>query len=59
MPTAAERKLHDLTHCVYGQAADDPHRTVVGEAGESTVPRVMMDYCYFKESVRSETWCAR
>ena len=61
MPTVAERKLHNLTHCpyrpwcrhcAYGQAADYPHRTVVGEVGESTVPRVMLDYCYFKENAR-------
>ena len=36
-------------HCVYGAAAEYPHRTVVGENGGSTVPRVMLDYCFFKE----------
>ena len=54
-------KLHNLTHCpsrpwckpcVHGQAADYPHRTVVGEIVGSTVPRVMMDYCFLKENVR-------
>ena len=60
-PTVEARRLHDLTHCPYrswcshcvrGQAAEYPHRTVVGEAAESDVPRVIMDYCYFKEGVR-------
>ena len=37
-------------HCVHGAAAEYPHRTVVGEAGESVVPRVMLDYCFLKES---------
>ena len=54
-----ERRLHDLTHCparpwckhcVYGAAAEYPHRTVVGEISKSEVPRVMVDYCFFKEN---------
>ena len=53
-----DHRLHDLTHCparlwckycVYGASAEYRHRTVVGENGESTVPRVMLDYCFFKE----------
>ena len=57
-PSAEERRLHDSTHfparpwckhCVYGAAAEYPNRTLVGENGESTVPRVMLDYCFFKE----------
>ena len=56
-----ERKLPDSTHCpyrpwcrhcVYGHAADYPHRAALGEAEESTAPRVMLDYCYCKEGVR-------
>ena len=52
------RRGDDLTHCparpwckhyVHGAAAEYPHRTVVGENGESTVPRVMLDDCFFKE----------
>ncbi len=58
LPSREERRLHDLTHCparpwckhcVYGAAAEYPHRTVVGEASTSEVPRVMLDYCFFKE----------
>ena len=54
-----ERRLHDLTHCparpwckhcVYGAAAEYPHRTVLGEISKSEVPRVMLDYCLFKEN---------
>ena len=61
VPTLADRKAHESTHCpfrswcihcVRGQAAEYPHRTVSGEAAESEVPRVSMDYCYFKEDVR-------
>ena len=40
-------------HCVYGRAADYPHGAFVEERGESTAPRVMLDYYYyFKEGVR-------
>ena len=63
LPSREERRLHELTHCparpwckhcVYGAAADYPHRTVVGEASKSEVPRVMLDYCFFKEdAIRS------
>ena len=53
LPSREERRLHDLTHCpmrpwckhcVYGAAAEYPHRTVVGEVSKSEVPRVMLDY---------------
>ena len=62
-PTAEARKLHDLTHCpfrswckhcVRGQSAEYPHRTVVGEAAEEGVPRVIMDYCFFTENVHKK-----
>ena len=58
LPSKEERRLHELTHCpprpwckhcVYGAAAEYPHRTVVGEGSKSEVPRVMLDYCFFKE----------
>ncbi len=58
VPSREERRLHDLTHCparpwckhcVYGAAAEYPHRTVVGEASKSEIPRVMLDYCFFTE----------
>ncbi len=58
LPSREERRLHELTHCParpwckhcsYGAAAEYPHRTVVREASTSEVPRVMLDYCFFKE----------
>ena len=64
VPTAAERRAHNVTHCPYrswcshcvrGQAAEYPHRTVSGEVAESGVPRVSMDDCYFHEDVRRES----
>ncbi len=51
--------MHNLTHrtarpwckhCVCGAAAEYPHRTVVGKLSKSEVPRVMLDYCFFKEN---------
>ena len=64
MPTAEERRAHELTHCpfrswcmhcVRGQAADYPHRSVTGEGAESDIPRVIMDYCFFKEDIKKKS----
>ena len=60
-PMAEERRIHGLTHCPYrswcehcvrGQRAEYPHRSVVGPTGESTVTRLIMDCCYFTEGER-------
>ena len=31
-------------------AAEYPHRTVVGEVSRSEVPKMMLDYCFFKDN---------
>ena len=63
-PTQAEREEHELTHfpyrswcdhCVRGRAKDDPHRTVKGQFGESSIPRVILDYCFLSEDVQQPT----
>ena len=63
-PTHSERKAHEATHCpfrswclhcVRGQAAEYPHRSVGADAADGDVARVSMDYCYFNEDVRRET----
>ena len=57
-PSKAEVEEHALTHCPYrswcdhcvrGQAKDGHHTKVTGEYAESSVPRVVMDYCFFQE----------
>ena len=62
-PTSKEVEEHELTHCPYrawcdacvrGQAKDDSHPTVKGEMAESTVVRVMLDYCFFQEGITSK-----
>ena len=60
-PTQAEREEHELTHfpyrtwcdhCVRGRAKDDPHRTVKGQFSESSITRVVLDYCFLSEDVQ-------
>ena len=57
-PTAAERAAHEVTHipyrawcnaCARGRAIGQQHRTLTGEAGQSSVTRVCMDYGFMKE----------
>ena len=63
-PSAKEVEEHELTHCPYrawcdhcvrGQAKDTPHGTVRGDLGESSVTRVVMDYCFLNEDVTHKT----
>ena len=62
-PSQKEIDDHELTHCPYrawcdpcvkGQAKDDGHRAIVGEMAESSVARVIMDYCFFQEGVTNK-----
>ena len=62
-PSQKEVEEHELTHCpfrswcdhcVKGQAKDGRHSLVTGELGESSVVRVIMDYCFFQEDVKHE-----
>jgi hypothetical protein len=62
-PTPREVEDHELTHCPYrawcdhcvrGQAKDRPHVTLKGDLAESTVARVIMDYCFMTEDVKGE-----
>ena len=57
-PSKAEIAQHELTHfpyrswcedCVRGRATGHKHSSIVGEAAESSVARVRMDYGYLKE----------
>ncbi len=59
-PSPKEVEDHELTHCPYrawcdhcvrGQAKDDAHMTIKGDLAESSVVRVVMDYCFLKEGV--------
>ena len=63
-PTEAERREHDKTHCPYrswcehcvrGQGAEYPHRSVAGKPAEEGVPRVILDYCFFTEDASRTT----
>lgn len=58
MPTAKERAAHEATHCDYrswcsacvkGRAFGQQHRSMVGEAAESEIARVLMDYGFLHE----------
>ena len=63
MPTARERAIHGITHipyiswcddCVRGRGRDRHHK-LCGAYGRSTVSKVHLDYCFFKETAsRSE-----
>ncbi len=62
-PSLKEVEEHELTHCPYrawcdhcvrGQAKDDAHPAVAGEMAESAVVRVLMDYCFFQEGLKSK-----
>jgi hypothetical protein len=62
-PSSKEVEDHELTHCPYrawcehcvkGQAKDDGHSTVKGELADSSVVRVILDYCFFQEGVTSK-----
>ena len=62
-PTQKEVEEHELTHCPYrawcdacvkGQAKDDGHPTVKSDYADSTVTRVIMDYCFFQEDVTAK-----
>ena len=57
-PSAREVEAHELTHCpprqwcdhcVKGQSKDVPHATIKGDLSESSIVRVMMDYCFLTE----------
>ena len=63
-PTKKDVDEHNLTHCSYrswcdacvrGQAKDGPPSTIVGELAESTLVRVVMDYCFIQEGVAVHT----
>ena len=62
-PTKAEREEHEITHvpyrawcehCVKSRGKDGHHGRVPLEMAESTIPRVVMDYCFFQEDMKSE-----
>ncbi len=59
-PSPREVEDHELTHCPYrawcehcvkGQAKDDAHSAITGEMAESSVVRVIIDYCFFQEGL--------
>jgi hypothetical protein len=57
-PRKQDRAVHNVTHCPYrswckhcvrGRATGAQHRSIVGEAKESQVARVMMGYGFLKK----------
>ena len=59
-PRLQEVEDHELTHCpfrswcehcVRGQAKDDRHPTVREDFADSSVVRVVIDYCFLQEDV--------
>ena len=62
-PNPQEVEEHELTHCPYrswcehcvkGQAKDDDHPAVKVDLAESTIVRVIMDYCFLQEGVTTK-----
>ncbi len=62
-PSKAEREAHNLTHCpprswcdhcVRGQAKDDAHVTVKTAAADSSIVRVILDYCFLQEGMAAK-----
>ena len=58
MPTPKERAEHEWNHwpfrqwcepCVKGRAIGQQHRSLIGEAAESSITRVLMDYGFLHE----------
>ena len=64
MPSAEDRRIHDLTHvpyrcwcehCVRGQGSEYKHSTVIGPNAGDEVTRVIMDYCFLTEGVKKKS----
>ena len=61
MPSDRERREHEATHCPYrswcehcvrGAGAEYHHSSVRGANAEESVPRVILDYCFFTEEAK-------
>ena len=65
-PSETEREVHELTHlpprqwrdqCVKGRGEETPHKRVTLErAGESTLPFIKFDVCFFKTFGSVSEW---